>query len=109
LELKGINFLKTEPLNEHETHGRTGTHKAKRRDPRKTLSDLRVVMGYITERVDEAGARPDVITLLTVDTMFTVLADKFVGVRNAQKKWNTTAEGIRKVQKDRRQRHAALQ
>ena len=50
----------------------------------------------ITDKVVAAGRLVDVITMALVVDMFSVVAIKFAGSRNSQKKWHTIAQEIRR-------------
>ena len=95
-----IKFLDEIPLTEEEVHARTGHHRYKQHPSRKTYSDLAFLMNYITCKVQQAGRLVDQITPTSVSNMFETVADEFSGGRNAQKKWNTVAHELRKVNRN---------
>ena len=97
--LLDLAFLDNIPLADEEMQGRNGRNKNKRRAARKTYSDLAYLMNYIQEKVEQAGAMADSISLTTVDAMFRVVADEFEGPRNAQKKWSTFSQELRRRNK----------
>ena len=93
-----LQFLATEDMKhlngillcDEEMHGRTGGELENRRPARMTLGDMKAIMTWITNKVEEAGAMEEVISLSSVDRMFAVVAGEFSeGEQNGQKKWNT--------------------
>ena len=100
LKASDLAHLDKIPLSAEEMHGRVGKHRAKHRPARKIYSDMAFLMNYITEKVVANGAMADVITVRTVDAMFMGVSEEFGGgARNAQKKWNTVVNEIRKKTK----------
>ena len=101
LKASDLAHLDKIPLSaEEEMHGRAGKHRAKRRPARKIYSDMAFLMNYITEKVVANGAMADEITVSSVDAMFMGVSEEFSGgARNAQKKWNTVVNEIRKKTK----------
>ena len=96
-----ISFLDNIPLTVDEMHGRNGRNKNNRRAARKTYSDLAYLMNYIQDKVQEAGAMTDTITIANVDAMYQVVAQEFLaGRRNAQKKWSTFSQELRRRRRD---------
>ena len=90
-----MKFLNSVPLDEEEMHGRTGGKREKRRLARKNLNDMKFLMNWITKKVEEAGAMEQVITLSSVDWMFSIVAGEFSeGEQNGQKKWNTLVRDL---------------
>ena len=52
-------------------------------------------MNYIQDKVQEAGAMTDTITIANVDAMYQVVAQEFLaGWKNAQKKWSTFSQEL---------------
>ena len=82
-----ISFFDITPLTVDEMHGRNG----------KTYGDLWYLMIYIQDKVQEAGAMTDTITIANVDAMYQVVAQEFLaGWRNAQKKWSSYSQELRR-------------
>jgi len=55
---KDFEHLDRVPLAEDEMHGRTGKSRTSRQPARKILCQLAFLMGYITRKMEEAGAMP---------------------------------------------------
>ena len=92
-----VKYLDMIPLSKEEMHGRTGKHTTKRRPVKKTLYELRQLMDYIEKRVEEDDKTAIVINIETVDAMYDVVASEFaVGPRDAQKKWVTCLNELKK-------------
>jgi hypothetical protein len=92
-----VKHLDTVPLTEDEKHARTGPNKEFRRSATKMLSDLRFLMKFVHNRVVERGAMEAQITVANVDKMWVAVLDCFsVKDRDAQKRWATVVNGIRK-------------
>ena len=85
-------FLDSTPLDDAERSGRTGRHKDKRRPSKKTYYEMKKLMEYITNKVDDQGALFEGagITLRDVDAMYCIVESDFDdGDRDAQKKWSS--------------------
>ena len=79
-----------------EMHGWNRRNKNNRRAAWKTYSDLAYLMNYIQDKVQEAGAMTDTITIANVDAMYQVVAQEFLaGWRNVQKKWSKFSQELR--------------
>ena len=78
-------------------HGRTGQHRNNRRSSRKTLSDLRFLIKYISKYIVERNAFRPEITPESVAAMFNDVADIFTDKeRDAQKRWVSAVGSIRR-------------
>ena len=78
-----ISFLDNIPLTVDEMHGQNGRNKNNQWAARKTYSDLVYLMNYIQDKVQEAGAMTDTITIANVDAMYQVVAQELLaGWRN---------------------------
>jgi hypothetical protein len=84
-------------IGEEEKHGRTGKDKDKRRDPKKTLSDMAVLMKMVKEKVSARGEWAAVITPDSVAEMFRKVEDEFKGLgkRDSQVMWTTVLKNQR--------------
>jgi hypothetical protein len=93
-DVKHIDSL---PMGEDEEHGRTGVSKQKRRPARKILSDIKFLMGFITQKVKARGAfELENLTVATVDSMFKAVADCFDNNdRDSQRRWRTVIHDVR--------------
>jgi hypothetical protein len=85
------------PIGEEEMHGRTGAHKGKRRDCRKTWHDMKFLMEFVHKRVLERGFIEREITPAAVDRMFMAVVGMFTTKeRDSQMRWMTVVHGVRR-------------
>jgi hypothetical protein len=97
LEQRDFRFLNKVPLADDELHGRTGKHKEKRREARKTWCDLKFLMEYVHKKVVEKGAFVREVTPTSVDEMFRAIAGIFTdSEREAQIRWSTVVLSLRR-------------
>jgi hypothetical protein len=96
LTAQDLKFLDSVEVSEEEMNGRRGRNRGKRRPTRKTLSDLAFLMTHVTRKVEAAGQMAEVVSLESVDRMFTVVAEEFEGGRNAQKHWASVVHLVRR-------------
>ena len=91
LEYIDIKHLNEVALDETEMHGRRGADADKRRDVSKALSDMKFLMKYIKEKVEQRNAYIGVaanVTIAGVDRMFGAVSDLFIERdRDVQKQW----------------------
>ena len=100
IDVKHLDLI---PLSEFEQNGRPGKNAAVRRKSCKDLCDMRYLMRLMTALVVEENAMEDIISVSSVDRMFSKVAHKLVvGARSAQKTWTTV------VAETRRRKNAVL-
>jgi hypothetical protein len=100
LDPRDVTHLDAIPIEDDEMHGRTGRFKASRRPAAKTFSDMKFLMKWIKDKVVAASALEANITVTAVDRMFSAVSAEFsVGERDAQKRWTTFINSIRKLKK----------
>jgi hypothetical protein len=96
LKIEDVQHLDRIPLDEMELHGRKGRFGQQRRAVKRTLCDLRFLMKWIADKVEEADAKEDVITLSSVNRMFEAVAHFFSDAeRDGQKSWLTVVRAVR--------------
>lgn len=97
ITISDVKHLNKVPLTVEEMHGRTGLYKYKRRPATKVLCDLKFLMNFVHNKVLERGQFEAQITVAAVDKMFLAVLDCFdIEDRDAQKRWTTIVNGIRK-------------
>ena len=101
-----MKFLDQIPISQEELHARTGANRNRWQLSRKTLCDLKFLMGYITKKVQDANRVKNVITPTLVMRMLEVVAEEFQGGRNSQKKWHTVANELRAKQRQTQQQQS---
>ena len=94
ISAKDMKFLDQIPISQEELHARTGANRNWQRLSRKTLCNLKFLMGYITKKVQDANRVENIITPTSVMRMLEVVAEEFQGGRNSQKKWHTAANEL---------------
>ena len=94
LSAEDMKFLDQIPISQEELHATMGANRNWQQLSRKTLCDLKFLMGYITKKVQDANRVENVITPTSVMSMFEVVAEEFQGGWNSQKKWHTVANKL---------------
>jgi hypothetical protein len=98
LETIDVNHLDKVNLDDTETHGRALPFRKKRRPASKMMCDLRFLMKFVNDLVEREDAIEDMITLTTVDKMYSLVSKNFdAGERDLQKQWLTAVREIRKA------------
>jgi len=96
VKIEDVQHLDRIPLDETEQHGRTGRFQGQRRAAKRTLCDLRFLMNWISNKVEEAGAKEEVITPSSVNRMFQAVSHFFSQAeRDGQKSWLTIVRAVR--------------
>jgi hypothetical protein len=97
LSAKDFKHLNKVGLDEEELHGRTGGHKASRRDARKTWHDLKFLMEFVHKKIVDRGAFEREINPESVDRMFKSVVGVFTSKeRDSQMRWLTVLLAIRR-------------
>jgi hypothetical protein len=96
LTIYDVKHLDSVPIGTEEEYGRKGKNKEKRRPARKMLCDLRYLMAHVKQKVEAKGALEELITIESVDRMYSAVADCFsINSRDAQKQWLTVVYDLR--------------
>jgi hypothetical protein len=125
IKFQDVEHINVEPLSNYEKQRKAGPNKNNRRKITKLLYDLNFLCKYLTSLVKEMGRMETVITLASVDRMFSHIAydvvsgkffliflltyNFFPGFRNQQKHWLSVAWAIfRQRKKERETREQEL-
>lgn len=97
LKIDDIKHIDKAVLSETEKERKVGPNKNKRRVVKKVLTDMRFICKYLSKLVKEKGKMEEVITLSSVDRMFSAVAGLVLdGNRDSQKQWLSVVRQLRR-------------
>jgi hypothetical protein len=97
LTILDIKHVDLEPLTEVEKNRKVGPNRDNRRIATKFLSHMRFLCCFLTTVLTKLEKIEEVITLLSVDQMFEVLAHLIMEKdRASQKNWTSTVRELRR-------------
>jgi hypothetical protein len=100
LKIEDVKHIDKVELTTVERERKVGPNRDKRRMVKKILTDMRFICKYLCKLVEQKGKLAEVITLSSVDRMFSEIVDLVLdGNRDSQKQWLSVVRQLRRKKK----------